>query len=376
MVVLLSVLLCCQLVFGATKIRYDFSHNYNTQVDDLTGSLNHGEKPAIGSTTAVNTPYGLYLDGTTVKLPVNTYRATSTDMNFDNDIAMSLFVRYLPGATGTFPRELITFKNAGGVPRLQLRQQSATETAAPTFELSVDFGSGVTTITTGPYALSKWYFFVITLHGHSVTNDSDLDMCVNGGSTLTVHNTHDSTMDFTDNYLNGSNTKAIYYAYRFDDVDTNCLGFSSEFDTGGSYVLYEGGGVPCNTDSYTYDASCVDCTALCGVYGCVKLSISLCYNTSCPPGTVNTANCLFCYTNSEKKTSGANSCSCMTGYTQTDTNPLVCTSPCSTVAVVYAANNCPSCYANSYNDAVGLTCTCNAGYFNSSPSSVVCTGKD
>jgi hypothetical protein len=122
---------------------------------------------------------------------------------------MSLFVRYLPGTTGTFPRELITFKSTGGVTRLQLRQQSATETAAPTFELSVDFGSGATTITTGSYALSKWHFFVITLSSYSQENDSELNMCVNGGSTPTVSNTHESTQDFTDNYLNGSNTKAI-----------------------------------------------------------------------------------------------------------------------------------------------------------------------
>jgi hypothetical protein len=375
MMALLGILLCYQLVFGATNIRYDFSHNYDTQVDDLTASLNHGEKPAIGTATAVNTPYGLYLDGTTVKLPMNTYRTTNADIISRDDIAMSLFVRYLPGATGTFPRELITFKSSGGETRLQLRQQSANQSAAPKFELSVDFGSGATTITTGPLILSKWFFFAIRLESHSSDNDSDLYMCVNGGSTLTVHNNHKSTQDFTDNYLNGSNTKAIYYAYRFDDTDTDCSGFSSEFHTGGSYVLYEGRGVPCDTDSYTYDASCADCTTLCGVYGCVNLSISLCYNTSCPPGTVNDAFCLSCYANSQK-TYGDNSCSCTTDYTQTDTNPLVCTSTCSTVAADYAANNCPSCYANSYNDVGAGTCTCDAGYFNSGAPSVVCTGKD
>jgi hypothetical protein len=370
MVVLLSVLLCCQLVLGlgVERIRYNFSNNYDTMVDDLSGNSNHGEKPAIGTATAVNTPYGLYLDGTTVKLPVNTYRETNAHMVINDDISMSLFVRFIPGAPGTFPRELITFKNGGGVTRVQLRQQSAKETAAPTFELSANFGS-VSTQTTGPYALSKWYFFAIS------NRNFDLDMCVNGGSMLRVTSSNQSTMDFTDNYLNGSNTKAIYWSYNFIDDNSDCSAFDSKFDTGGSYVLYQGGGVPCDTDSYTYDASCADCTTLCGVYNCVNLPTSLCYTTSCPLVTFNDANCLSCYPHSQK-TSGANSCSCTAGFTQTGTNPLVCASTCSTVAADYAANNCPSCYTNSYNDAGAGTCTCNAGYFNSSPTSVVCSSKD
>jgi hypothetical protein len=109
-----------------------------------------------------NTPYG-YLDGTTVKLLVNTYRATNADIISNDDIAMSLFVRYFPGASVTFPRELINYRNAEGVTRLQLRQQSATETAAPTQAFSGLRNRG-NDDNDRALVISKWYFFAIALH--------------------------------------------------------------------------------------------------------------------------------------------------------------------------------------------------------------------
>jgi hypothetical protein len=81
---------------------------------------------------------------------------------------MGFFVRYLPGVSGTVPREIIALRNSGGTTRVQLRQQSATNAAAPAFQLEVNFGATPTILTTSTYALSKlyidiWYYFMISI---------------------------------------------------------------------------------------------------------------------------------------------------------------------------------------------------------------------
>jgi hypothetical protein len=384
MSVLLALFLSLHLGSCSTKILYDFSINFNTQIDDSSGNSNHGNKVAYGTTaTTVNTPYGLYLAGTTADLPPNSYAGTglSNVLNSSNDFSMAVFVRYIQGLAGLQARPLITLKN-GTTTRLTLGTPNGFNTSAPVWTFTVNFGGTATTVSAATgYALSKpyidkWYFLVISVDSQTGSGTSIISMCINGVLINTATHNRENTKDFNANTLNGLYTKAIYYSFQYEDTANTCSFFDNSYDLGGScsYVCYQGGGVPCGVDTIQYDTTCTSCSTNCGNYGCVQYSPLICYNTICPPSTYTDANCNSCYANS-KKTVGVNSCSCSAGFAQTAANPLTC-SACGTVAAVYAANSCPSCYADSYNDAVGLTCTCNAGYFNSSPSSVVCTGKD
>jgi hypothetical protein len=366
---------------SCSKILYDFTINYNTQVNDSSGNSNHGLKTAIGSATSVNTPYGLYLQGDEVGLPPNTYAGSgiSNVVNSSDDFSMSVFVRFLQGKNGKHARPIVTFKS-GKTTRLQLQQPAALNTAAPVFELTVDLGGTVTTLTSATYTLSKlyadqWYFFVISVD--SQIGSSLVSMCINGGAAQSATHNQVNPKDFSANTLNEASTYATYYSFQFEDTANVCSFFGNRFDLGGSctYVCYEGGGVPCNVNTIQFDTTCTSCGASCGNYGCVQASPLICYDSSCPPATYTDANCNACYANSGK-TVGVDSCSCLNLYTQTVANPLTCVSSCTTVATVYTANLCPTCYTDSYNDAGNGTCTCNTGYFNAGAPSVVCTGEE
>jgi hypothetical protein len=153
---LLTLFLRLHLASCATKILYDFTNNYNTQIDDSSGNSNHGKKVAIGSATTVNTAYGLFLQGSVVTLPPNTYAGSGTSnvLNNSNDFSMSVFMRFLPGQTGSLARPIITLKNSG-ITRLILQEPECQESAAPVFALTVNFGGTATTLTSATYALSK-----------------------------------------------------------------------------------------------------------------------------------------------------------------------------------------------------------------------------
>jgi hypothetical protein len=140
-------------VLQARVVFYEFKYNYDVKVTDSTAYQCHGEKPAIGSPTAVNTPYGLYLDGGIVKLPPNTQNAASCNdlLTYYNYYSITMFVRYLPGTAGTYPRELFTIARGSSI-RMQLRQRTQLDSVAPEWEVESYFGT--TTTVTG-YALSE-----------------------------------------------------------------------------------------------------------------------------------------------------------------------------------------------------------------------------
>jgi hypothetical protein len=146
-------LLFAAKLIQAQVISYDFTYNYDVKVTDSSAFQCHGEKPSIGSSTAVNTPYGLYLNGGIVKLPQNTQNGAacnSLTLSYSY-FSVTMFVRYLAGIAGTYPRELFTIARGSNI-RLQFRQRSQLETAAPEWEVESFFGTS--TAVTG-YALSE-----------------------------------------------------------------------------------------------------------------------------------------------------------------------------------------------------------------------------
>jgi hypothetical protein len=150
------LLLCVLLAQSATKIKYLFTYNYNTLIEDLSGNGNHGTKLTSGSSTTVNTPSGLYFDCNAVYIPPNIY-ALNDVVNASEDFSLSMFVRYLPGKTGNLNRGLFTFQNSDASHNVQLAQKTALETAAPAFNLLANYGATVTQVTSSTYALSKPY---------------------------------------------------------------------------------------------------------------------------------------------------------------------------------------------------------------------------
>jgi hypothetical protein len=124
---------------GGNEFEYSFWYNYDVQVYDWLGNGFHGQKPARGTSSAVNTPYGLYLNGQTVGLPPNT-QSTSDGMEANDSFNLRLIMRYLPGGTGSTQRELISLRSNKSGTRLQLRQQSASASSSPTFELEYSMG--------------------------------------------------------------------------------------------------------------------------------------------------------------------------------------------------------------------------------------------
>jgi hypothetical protein len=356
---------------GAQFVLYTFTTPYDTQVTDLSGNNNHGVKPAIGTSAAVNTPYGLYLEGATVTLPPNSINSSaSTSINSQDKFSLSLFVRHLTGVPGDVARELITLK-AGSTTRLQLRQGQSVATANPLYELEVKLGSGsATTYTSGTYTANRWFLFAI-----SINSGTDLKICIQGQAGTTVNHPFQYLKDTTDNYLGGSNTRMIVYSFSYEDIATGCSTFDNLFDTGGSCrdVCYQGGGIPCNVDSYTYSSTCADCGATCGTDGCVSSSPVTCNPAVCPPTTFDDASCQSCYNNSEMNPFTTDACSCKAGYTHTTAGPLTCTATCTPIEVAYSNNQCSACYPHSSEDA--LTCKCDEGYFNSDLDSLVCIGK-
>jgi hypothetical protein len=373
------LLLCALLVQSTTKIKYLFTYNYDTLVQDLSGNGNHGKKPASGSSTAVNTPYGLYLDKKSVTLPPNAYGGigTSNALTSSQSFASSQFIRYLPGNSGTIERGLMSFSDSTGASKLKLMQAPAPATSPPVFELSVKFSGPATSIQSSAYNLSKlyldqWYFFVVSIDSHSPTTDATL--CINGGTALTATHNSPNTQDFSTNKLNGLSTKAIYYSFQFEDTSQPCSFFDGSFDLGScSYVCFEGGASPFSFDTYQYDATGTDCGASCINYGCVNSAPLECYTSTCPPPVYDDANCSSCYANSVK-TTGADSCSCRSGYTQTAVHPLTCVCP-SSVSTAYSNSICSSCFPHSIQDTTAGTCSCDSGYFNSALASVACSGK-
>jgi hypothetical protein len=194
------LLLCTLLVQSTTKIKYLFTNNYNTQVQYLSGNANHGTKQAIGSSTTVNTPYGLYLDQQVLYIPPNTV-ALNEVINSSEDFSLSMFVRYLPGLTGNIERGLFTFANSSASHVVQLKQQAAVATAAPVSVLSVNFGAAVTLVTSSTYALSKlyldqWYFFVVSIDSHSTPL-----MSHSAPTALTATLNSPKTQDISSNHL-------------------------------------------------------------------------------------------------------------------------------------------------------------------------------
>jgi hypothetical protein len=374
--------LCALLVQSTTKIKYLFTYNYDTQVEDLSGNGNHGEKPASGTSTAVNTPYGLYLDDQSVKLPPNSYAGAGVNnvIALSQDFSISMFLRYLEGPTGLFDRDLLSLERPGlGVPfhYLSIFQTFDISNGPPSFTLLANFGLIPSSLTSSTFSLSKayldkWYFFVVSVDSSTFT--SNVQMCINGGTTLAMTHLSANSQDFSVNRLNGGDTKTIYYSFQFEDTAQPCSFFDGEFDLGScSYVCFEGGESPFDVDTYKYDATGTDCGASCGNYGCVNSSPLECYTSTCPPVTYNDASCSSCYANSVK-TPSSDSCSCKGGYTQIATHPLTC--DCSTsVSTAYSNAICSNCFPHSIQDTTAGTCSCDSGYFNSASTSVVCSGK-
>jgi len=117
---MLAKLLCSILMWAVLAsavyemVRHSFQYNYDTDVPDLSNSYykEKSKKPASGTSGAVNTPFGLYLDGLVVELPPNGLNWGSDDqiMNYSNDFSMTLFVRLLL-IDASLSRELLTLKN-------------------------------------------------------------------------------------------------------------------------------------------------------------------------------------------------------------------------------------------------------------------------
>lgn len=146
----------CAFLGVALKFSYKFTSNYYDKVLDQDSRGQHAEKPIPGTASAVNTPYGLYLDGAVVKLPPNSYvNERSALLNSYTTFTHSVFVRYLHGAVGNVPREILTLSSTLRTV-FQLRQRLATENENQlVFELEAVYGSSSAVFTSAVYSLSK-----------------------------------------------------------------------------------------------------------------------------------------------------------------------------------------------------------------------------
>jgi hypothetical protein len=366
---LLLISLALQLSTG--DIDYRFNYNYDTQVYDWEGNGFHGVKTAIGTSSAINTSYGLYLNGDTVKLPPNS-ASSSTTLKDNPSFKMRVFVRLLQGVPGTTTREIITFKSSSNT-RLQLRQQSASETSSPTFE--VVFMIGVQTYTevvSGSYALSKanadkWYYFKLSLE--DMGSSTLISVCVNNTGSISVSKDGHASYDWTDNYLGGFNTRGIYYRFIYTPASTGACTSSNEYfsptalGNACSYVCPSSTLRLCDVDSYTYDTDCNDCSTSCGNYGCLENSPLTCATSSCPAWPLTNSACKTCNLGTPMCSTEPVDSQCSCGDSLYTTSSSIY-SACSGIAVttIAAANRCASCYANSSlsSESPG-NCVCNAG---------------
>jgi hypothetical protein len=366
-----------RLCLGASGSDYRLWYNYNVQVYDWQGNHYHGQKPMQGSITAVNTPYGLYLSGQTVVLPPNS-QSSSTFMRDLTNFRVQVFMRLLPGVAGTVPREIISLKD-GSNTQLQLRQQSASEASSPTFELEYRVGGTTYTDTvTGSYALSKpylgkWYIFQIIVKQNG--SYSDVKLCINAAETISTTKTGHFNYDWTSNYLGGVNTRGIYYRFIYDG-DTEGSDCSSDvyttvYDSSCSYVCPNSYTLICDTDAFTFDYECKDCSTSCGNYGCMQHSPVSCWTDSCPPSDQTDQACEDCYPrsreNSNWETMQPMSCSCDDKHYYRNYYPPSCyrkyKSACLDERVETVASyhyQCPYCFDHSTNNL--STCQCKSEY--------------
>jgi hypothetical protein len=322
---------------GDDDIEYRLWYNYDVEVYDWNGNGAHGQKPAIGTGTAVNTPYGLYLSGKTVVLPPNSESSSKVMQDYKN-FSVRLIMRYVPGVSGSVPREIISLQKGSNI-RLQLRQQSANVGSSPTFEL--EYRVGGTTYTTpvsGSYALSKWYYFQISVNRHIDLLTTDIDLCVNDSVKLSVSRGMFLDYDWDTNTLGGSGTKGIYYWFYYDHqmadyCNGSSSGSTSHFVTSASgspcsYVCPSSDYHICNTDGVTLDYDCSNCSTSCGNYGCVQNSPLTCWTKSCPPSGRNNADCSGCYAHSwdnhASSEAHAPECKCASNYYMSAQYPLTC----------------------------------------------------
>lgn len=377
-------LCCCLCAANGIFFNYKFYFNYNDQVYDWSTREQTGEKPVSGSTTAVNTPFGLYLEGTTVRLPPNAFFTSGTTdiINTYSSFSHGLFVKILPGLPGNVPREILTLASSSGL-RFQMRQAQDLESASQvTFELETNFGTSAT-FTSSSYSQSKphtdkWFYLSAQTFYNSSIDQSRSKICINQGSAFSANQAGQFPKDTVNNYLNGANTRAIYYDYEYVNIAPACtVGDSSKFTTVAavgscSYICFADGSIPCDADSYSYDEDCESCGSSCAEFGCV-VNGAECYTPTCPPWDYTSSTCESCYPNSEKGTGF--SCVCKAGYTTTSLHPLTCYDPaCDSLATAAAANKCSACFSNSQTS--GSTCVCLLNYFaaSASASQLTCTG--
>jgi hypothetical protein len=319
-------------------IEYKLWYNYDIEVYDWQGKTFHGQKPARGTSVAVNTPYGLYLDGQTVVLPPN-LKSSSTIMKDHDDFTLRLIMRYIPGVPGIVSREIISLKKDSDI-RLQLRQQSASETSSLTFELESSVGgTPFTQIATDSYAqsktyLGKWYYFQISVERNE--GSISIKLCINDTQMISRTVSAGSNYDWSSNTLGGSNTKGIYYWFYFHDNQSdscNGSGDTSYFvttarETPCSYVCPSSNYLICDTDGVTLDYECDNCSASCGNYGCVQDSPSTCWTADCPPSGRTDELCARCYAgsldNHSSSSAHASECKCASDYYRSTKYPLTC----------------------------------------------------
>lgn len=369
----------------AKDFEYRFEYNFDTEVFDFLNNNLHGTKPARGTNNAVNTSYGLYLNGQTVQFPCS-------EVIKHNQFGLRLFVRYLQGFSGNISRELITLLN-GNDQGLQFRQQSATETSNPKFELIHNLKAFFETSiqANGPYLLSKlyadmWYYFRIEAK-KSKGQTTTYVLCINSVEVANIQVKKELGYDWSKCYLNGAKTTAIYYRFHYEDTfwTASCNTSSYPLSVNGTpcdYVCPSSTSRLCDVNSYNYDYDCRICTF--GAYGCVTQgSPEIDWTDSCPPWPYTTTNCNNCYSGSIKDTNDYN---CICPVYKESLYPLICSSNlytatlpfvCSTLLTNSAtAGDCELCFNNAY--TLSPLCKCNPGYVDANGSATVvidCVGN-
>mmetsp|Transcript_16031 Transcript_16031/g.29373 ORF Transcript_16031/g.29373 Transcript_16031/m.29373 type:complete len:400 (+) Transcript_16031:956-2155(+) len=363
MLVLLSTAACKKLVL------YKFNHNYGNLVHDWSLNNLHAENSHVGSQSAVNTPYGLYLSGVQLKLPPNSH-TSSKQLSASESFHISLFVRLLP-SLGNGNGEVMSFLDPN-LQGLQLRQLGGQTTS---FELVYQAGGAP-----NPrqffkdYEAEKWYLFSIDVFSLNAQS-TEITLCINGAKAFAYKETGLLKKDWEHAYLNGGNTRAIYYRFEFDDT------YYSYPCAMGSYVIVSkqlGGYVYPDkrtsfyeVSSFNYDIEGKPCSE-CGNYGCIKAP-STCMSPLCPPWPYDDSRCNYCYPHSNSNKSGTG-CECIPGYYRSQAHPLVCL-PCeeARVSSVAAKAQCSSCYSHSYNSK--HTCECSYGFTATTmtPTELICS---
>jgi hypothetical protein len=362
------------------RIKYTFTENFDVLVVDTSGNLNHGTKDAPGTTLAVNTPQGLWLDRMQVHPPPN---SKVSYINYSSPLTFTLFFRVLESNYSTNDWTLFEIRSSYFVTVLKLSKRKSPSPSA--FDFLIRLGTTDYTRTSGVYPLGKsyigeWLFAAVVLSYDVVSYSTTCSLFINDSQEISfTQQGAFGVFTATDrNSLGGFDTKGFFYEFRHYDsalslADMKDVLFKagSSSCSGYAYACFVGLSNFCRVSSFDYDNNCAQCLG-CSPYGCRDEGQipDICMQavaTGCTD-SVYRADGQCRYTTNEEwcqntctDCSGPSNCNnCFSGYSKPG-GSSICQTNCSLPP--YTDANCSACYQNSKANAGATGCECKLGYF-------------